>query len=495
MDAVVDWREVDGQLKPFVLQDGQEIAAEWAPQPGSQQAFLECPLPEVLYEGTRGPGKTDALLIDFSQDVGKGFGAEWKGVIFRKTYPELQDVIEKSRKWFNRIWPRAEFNEGKSFWEWPTGELLYFRQFAKPADYWKYHGHAYPWIGWEELTTWPDDQCFRSMFACSRSTRLGMPRKVRATTNPYGVGHNWVKKRYRLPVKPGQIIGEIIEDARDESGCLEPVRVAIHGYLEENQILMRADPEYKGRISAAARNESERKAWLQGSWDIVAGGMVDDVWDREKHCIEPFKIPAGWIIDRTFDWGSSKPFALQWWAESDGSAAPNGKTYRKGSLFLIAQWYGCTKKDNEGLRMLAVDIAREGLKREAELTKMYGLPVKAGPADPSIFSKENGNCIADDMALVGMRFEPADASPGSRKNGAEKVRKYLKAGTQWPMEEPGLFVFNTNAHWLRTVPVIPRDLKDPDDVDTESEDHDWDGTRYRTMFKRSTVSSQKLVGV
>lgn len=495
MDASITWREADGEIKPFVLQDGREIAVEWAPQPGSQQAFLECPLEEVLYEGTRGPGKTDALLMDFAQHVGIGFGAEWKGVLFRKTYPELQDVIEKSRKWFNRIWPQAALNEGKSFWEWPTGERLYFRQFAKPADYWKYHGHAYPWIGWEELTTWPDDVCFKSMFACSRSTKIGMPRKIRATTNPYGIGHNFVKRRYRLPAKPGEIIGEIITDARDENGELEVPRVAIHGYLDENQILMRADPDYKQRIRMAARNKSELAAWLEGSWDIVAGGMVDDVWDRTMHCIEPFKIPVGWTIDRAFDWGSSKPFALQWWAESDGSAAPNGKVYRKGSLFLIAQWYGCTKKDNEGLRMLAVDIAREGLKREAELTRMYGIRVQAGPADPSIFSKENGNCIADDMALVGMRFEPADASKGSRKNGAERVRKYLEAAKKWPMEAPGLFVFNTTAHWLRTVPVIPRDLKDPDDVDTESEDHDWDATRYRAMYKRQSMTTQKLVGV
>lgn len=817
--------------QPHVQRHSENLPVIWTPQPGSQALFLKCPLPEVLYEGTRGPGKTDALIMDFCQHVGQGYGDDWKGIIFRRTFPELQDVIEKARKWITQIWPSADYNEGKYFWRWPTGELLYFRHFAKPADYWKYHGHSYPFIGWEELTTWPDDASFKSMFSCSRSTRAGMPRKVRATTNPYGCvpsgdvltakrgwiaigdvkvgesvlsvnqsgqlveasvsavicqpyegtmvrrkgcnlsmeftvdhrlphyntdrsaftlksfeelpgqaiikrvgagwvgmplpefsppridskkrksriaqpvsvrgedfaellgwfvsegslipkedcfciaqckqemrerihalltrmgftyssskntfyvydrhwtmfflllgrychekslpswflrceesilrrcfdaamagdgckgiyytyspiladqmqeialklgysvmmtqrqrkdrarqtyqvhcsrrdvvelntgnhaynvgstnhsvnvtrspfvgqvycltvpetetffirqngtvwlsgnsGHNWVKKRYRLPAKPGQIIGEIIDDARDENGEIEPTRVAVHGYLDENQILMRADPDYKQRIRMAARNKSELAAWLEGSWDIVAGGMVDDVWDRTKHCIEPFKIPAGWIIDRAFDWGSSKPFALQWWAESDGSAAPTGKAYPKGSLFLIAQWYGCTKKDNEGLRMLAVDIAREGLKREAELKRMYGIQVQAGPADPSIFSKENGNCIADDMALVGMRFEPADASKGSRKNGAERVRKYLEAAKKWPMEAPGLFVFHTNAHWLRTVPVVPRDLKDPDDVDTESEDHDWDATRYRAMFKRATVSSQKLVG-
>lgn len=491
MDAPVVWREVDRQLQPFVTINGKEVAVVWAPQPGSQQAFLECPFTEVLYEGTRGASKTDGLLMDYCQDVGQGYGAEWKGVLFRKTYPELQDIIEKSRKWIHRIWPTAEYNEAKSYWEWPTGELLYFRQFAKPDDYWKYHGHAYPWIGWEELTTWPDDLCFKSMFACSRSTVFGMPRKVRSTTNPYGVGHNWVKRRYQLPVLPGRLYGRIIDDARDQTGELEPTRVAIHGHLDENQVLMRADPDYKQRIRAAARNKSELEAWLNGNWDIVAGGMVDDVWDAKTHVIEPFKIPAGWLVDRAFDWGSSKPFALGWWAESDGTKAPNGKVYPRGTLFHIAEWYGWSKKENEGLRMLAVEIAREGLKMEGHL----GYPVQAGPADPSIFSAENGVSIAADMGRVGMGFEAADAGPGSRKNGAERVRQYLKASLKWPMEEPGLFVFNTCTQFLRTVPVIPRDLKKLDDVDTESEDHIWDMTRYRVMFKRRTIESRKLQGV
>ena len=47
----------------------------WKPHPGSQVRFLSCPVFECLYEGTRGPGKTDALLMSFAQFVGKGYGA------------------------------------------------------------------------------------------------------------------------------------------------------------------------------------------------------------------------------------------------------------------------------------------------------------------------------------------------------------------------------------------------------------------------------------
>ncbi len=75
----------------------------WQPHPGSQELFLSSPIYETLYEGTRGPGKTDALLMDFAQFVGRGYQTEWKGILFRREYKEFDDIVEKSRKWFPRI--------------------------------------------------------------------------------------------------------------------------------------------------------------------------------------------------------------------------------------------------------------------------------------------------------------------------------------------------------------------------------------------------------
>ncbi|MBD4209765.1 terminase, partial [Xanthomonas citri pv. citri] len=92
-----------------------------------------------------------------------------------------------SKKWIPQIWPNAKFNESKSFWAWPTGERLYFRQFNKPDDYWNYHGHAYPWVGWEELCNWPVDDGYKRMFSCVRSSNPEVAKRtrVRSTTNPY----------------------------------------------------------------------------------------------------------------------------------------------------------------------------------------------------------------------------------------------------------------------------------------------------------------------
>ncbi len=487
----------------------------WAPQPGSQQYFLAATEIEVLYEGTRGPGKTDALLFDFLQHVGQGFGAEWSGILFRQTHPQLTDVINKSKKWIKRLWPDAFYNEIKFFWEWPTGERLRFAHFNKPSDYDNYHGHAYPWIGWEELTTWPSPDCFKVMFSCSRSTAPGMPRKVRATTNPYGVGHNWVKQRYRLPAAPGAILGPLITDSVDEAGLKEPARRAIRGTLDENQLLLKSQPDYKQKIRAAARSLSEQRAWLDGDWDIVAGGMFDDIWFEYKDAVivPPFEVPATWTITRAYDHGSSKPFSVGWYAQSDGTDLefPNGtvRATVRGDLFRIKEWYGWRGQANEGLRWLIPDIAKGIVEREIN----WGLRaadgstcrVKRGPADSSIFDDNNGVCIANDFErpilykgtlFRGIAWEKADKGPGSREQGWEQLRKRMKA-TKRPesgyREVPGLFVTSDCTQWLRTVPTLPRDEIKIDDVDTEAEDHAGDETRYRLRFETRTVRSGRTL--
>jgi len=482
----------DGILRPGLYDKGRVIYPVWAPQEGSQEAFLTCPVFEVLYEGTRGPGKTDALLMDFAQHCGQGYGAEWRGILFRQTYKQLTDLINKSQKWFREVFPEATYNKADHTWTWPTGEQLLLRHMRTPSDYWNYHGHAYPWIGFEELTNWNDPTCYLSMMSCSRSTVPGMPRKYRATTNPYGPGHNWVKRRWRLPQSRGRIIRDSYRD-----GELEPPRVAIHGHIRENRILLHADPEYISRIRASARNPAELAAWIDGSWDVTSGGMFDDIWDSGRHILPSFplhKIPKGWHIDRSFDWGSSKPFSVGWWAESNGEPLEyDGVVYgrKRGDLIRIAEWYGWNGNRNEGVRMLAKDIAQGILDREDDL----GIAgrVRPGPADTSIFDEENGVSIARDMLSKKVSWEKADKSPGSRKQGWEAIRKMLKGALPppggGPREEPGLFVLDRCHQFIETVPSLPRDEKDPDDVNTNAEDHIADETRYRVRHVRKKVAS------
>src|SRR5690606_16077429 len=123
---------------------------------------------------------------------------------------QLDDVVSKSKQLYKLIFPAARFlSSAQDFkWVWPSGEELLFRQFADIDDYWNYHGHEYPWIGWEELTSWPNLEGYEMMTSCNRSAMRGIPLKVRSTTNPYGIGHTAVKKYFIKPAPRGQVICE-----------------------------------------------------------------------------------------------------------------------------------------------------------------------------------------------------------------------------------------------------------------------------------------------
>lgn len=461
----------------------------WQPHDGSQTLFLTCPVFECLYEGTRGPGKTDALLMDFAQHVGQ-FGEAWRGILFREEYKELADVVSKSKKWFRQIFPAARFLESKSDykWVWPTGEELLFRAGKKEDDYWNYHGHEYPWIGFEELTKWSSPAFYLAMHSTCRSSSPGMPRKIRATCNPYGKGHNWVKARF---VNPSPIPGQIIRDGRRD-------RVRIHGTIWENPVLLENDPDYLHTLLDIGE-PNRRKAWLDGSWDITSGGMFDDLWDSRMHVLPRFKIPASWRTDRSFDWGSAKPFSVGWWAESDGTPAIiDGKqrTFARGSVFRIFEWYGYNGERNVGLKIVDSEIAKGINEREQSLIANGWVARKPrpGPADSSIFDEKNGDSTARQMEKHGIRWEKADKSPGSRIRGWEVMRRMLKASVEYPKEEPSLYVFENCTQFIETVPTIPRDEKDPDDVDTDAEDHIADEVRYRVTAPKRTMTTETLRG-
>lgn len=481
----LEWVVVDDQLVPRV--PGQpDVEIAWAPQPGSQEAFLSCPIFEALMEGPRGGGKTDALISDFMQDVGKGYGRAWRGVLFRQSFPQLKDVINKSLELIPKVFPDAKYNRVEHTWTFRDGEELML-SFAKvESDYLNWHGHNLTWIGWEELTNWADPAIYKKMFTCVRSTNKRIRLRVRATTNPYGPGHNWVKHRFNLPSRPGVVANDVIRPPFDEdTQTQDPDRVSIRSRLTENKVLLHADPNYIGRIRAGASNPAEEAAWIEGSWDIVAGGMFDDLWDDDIHFIPtPNEIPRGWRLSRSFDWGSSRPFSVGWWAESDGTylELPNGSKMPtlRGDRFRVAEWYGWNGQPNTGLKMTAKEIARGVKQREAELFK--GRLVSPGPADSSIFDVQDGNSLAVNMRAVGVRWKRAHKGQGSRENGWERMREMLKSakpnedGT--PREEVGLFVFDCCDQFRRTVPVLPRDQKKMDDVDTDAEDHIGDECRY-----------------
>lgn len=457
---------------------------------------------------------TDALLMDFAQFVGKGFGEAWKGILFRETFPDLKDVIAKSNKWFRKIFPDAVYNSSDHCWKFATGEVLYFRHARTVKDYWSYHGHEYPWVGWEELTKWATPDLYLMMMSICRSSDKGVPRHYRATCNPWGAGHSWVKKRFIDRGPAETIITDVLtEDEQKELGLKNITgdrymdRCYVHGDRNENRALMDNDKDYELNLVRGSANEATKKAWIEGDWNIMSGGMFNDIWDKDIHLIRPFNIPNSWRVNRAFDYGSTKPFSIGWWAVSDGTEAfINGKPriFPKGTIILIGEWYGWERGNpNVGLKMTSSKIGA-GLKEREDMLKkkLRFSKVYPGPGDASIFGSESdGDSIAKKInhGYYGREtrnniFVPSNKKPGTRKIRWAIIRDRLTASVENSLEDPHLYVFDTCLEGLaRTIVEMPRDEKDPDDIETKfSEDHALDMTGYEVLYTASQAEMKRF---
>ena len=458
---------------------------KFGPLPGGQVLYLSYPGRDALIFGSRGSGKTFLWLLNFAQMVNQGFGPEWHGVFFRKRYKQLDDVIIKSRQMFSEMFPKAVWNANDFKWKFPAGEELLLRNYSTIDDYYSYHGSFFTCIGFDEASSFESAEYLENIETCLRSTHPTVPRWIRNTTNPYGVGARWLHKRY---IEPAPVGTPFSPDGKTD-------RVAIYLPTTENTVLLKNDPTYMDTLRAI-QDPVKRRAWLLGDTWSFAGGFFDGIFDPHWHVIPPFPIPRSWSVYRSFDWGSSSPFAVLWHAVSDGSPVILNQYDRvhfpDGHRITIGEWYGAKpNQPNVGLRMAPAQIAL-GIK-ERELAMGFGGRVRAGPADSSIY--DTGVSVARDMAAHGVHFIKADKSRGSRVNGWQSVISLMMHSKQYPIEKPGWQVFNTCKNLIEEIPMLQRDEHNPEDVDTEQRDHLSDGLRYFLYYPIRRLLVQKLGGL
>ena len=449
----------------------------WTPQK-KQAVFQSRPEYEALYGGAAGGGKSDALLTEALRQV---HIPHYRALILRKTYPQLSELIDRSRELYTRAFPKAKYNETKHVWTFSSGAKIYFGAMQHTSDRINYQGKRYDFIAFDELTHFSWDE-YSYMFSRNRPSGAGTRVYIRSTTNPGGIGHGWVKERFITAAPPLTPITSSMEVATPE-GKLQTVtrdRIFVPSTVFDNEKLLQNDPGYIANLSMLP--EKEKRALLYGDWDSFAGQVFTE-WKNDPtsydtriftHVISPFEIPKTWRVFRGFDFGYSKPYAVEWLAAD-----------HDGRVYVIAELYGCTGTPDTGIKDTPSEIAKKIRELESTHPNLKGRKIR-GIADPAIQKSETGESIADMMAKEGVFFDFGDNQRLPGKMQFHYRFAFDKEGI------PMMYVFNTCRHFIRTVPNLMYDESNVEDINTKSEDHIYDCVRYVLMANPITPRQNAL---
>lgn len=451
----------------------------WRAQEGPQlEAIRKHWVPEIFFGGAVGGGKSDYLLGDFAQDV-PNYGEHWKGIIFRKSFPQLEELVSRALQ----IYPAWFCLDSKSAWRtgthtfhWPNGAMLKFRHLEDDNAWTAYQGHQYSWMGFDELPHWATPKAYMELKTRVRNGAMKIPNKrIRATGNPGGVGHGWIKEYFGIDKHP---LGGVIIEPEVEGG---QQKMFIRSRVRDNKILLANDPGYIARLKDLG-SEVLVKQYLDGDWSVVAGAYFGE-FSPNQHIIEPFTIPKDWMRYRSMDWGSAMPFSVGWYAVSDGTVSVNGQLIPRGALVKYREWYGAKKQSNSwvGLKMDSELVAAGLLEREAD-----GEVMNMSVIDPNAFKEDGGPSHVERMSKIS-RIDSAGLKhtatfhrgDNSRIAGWDMVRARLRGEHGRPM----LYFFTTCVDSIRTLPGLQHDTVKPEDLDTDGEDHAADELRYACMSR------------
>ena len=438
----------------------------WKPQP-KQLLFMSRPEYEALYGGAAGGGKSDALVIEALRQVQI---PHYKALILRKTFPQLGELIDKSLRYYPPAFPKAKYNSSNHTWTFPSGAKIIFGSMQHSNDKYQYQGQAYDFVAFDELTHFTYEE-YSYLFSRNRPNGPGTRVYIRATANPGGIGHGWVKDRFITPAKPMTPIPQVVRWTEPNGMVkeIESQRIFVPSSVFDNPELLKNDPMYISRL--ASMPEAERNALLYGDWNSYSGQVFTEFKDdpehytdrRWTHVIQPFEIPEDWRIYSGFDWGYSKPFSVGWYAIDHHDIA-----YR------IEEFYGCTQTPNEGVKYSPEKIAQSIREIESTNINLKGRQI-IGIADPAIFDEQRGESIAQMMEREGVYFEPGDHTRLAGKMQCHYRLTFDDRGI------PKFYVFNNCRHFIRTIPLLIYDEHKVEDIDTKLEDHIYDEWRYVMM--------------
>ncbi len=451
------------------------------PEPSEKQKlFLRDRHKYIGYGGARGGGKSWAVRVKAVLLCLRYPGI--KVMIVRKTYPELQEnhiipLCEMLGCYLDGDEKIAEYNDGKKHISFPNGSRILFRYLENEKDAMRFQGTEVDVLFVDEATQQSESR-MEKLRACVRGTN-DFPKRIYFTCNPGGEGHGWVKR--------------LFIDRHFREGEEPEEHSFIQALITDNRALMEKNPDYIRQLESLP--PKLRDAWLYGNWEIFEGQFFEDfriepdlkaavehgcTLSREEmkeqgrwcHVIEPFDLAAGprrgWTILRSYDFGYGKPFSCAWWAVD-----------YEGVIYRVLELYGCTGTPNEGLRWTPDRQFQEIARIEREHPWLRGRRIE-GVADPAIWDASRGESVAETAAKCGVYFVPGDN---------KRIPGWMQCHYRLQFDDEGrsrMYVFDNCKAFLRTIPLLQFSKTEPEDLDTEQEDHAADEWRYLCMARPVT---------
>ncbi len=373
--------------------------------------------------------------------------------IFRETYDDLEANI--IREWKEKV-PKAlySYNESKHEVTMINGTSIKFRYIRNFSDAEGYQGRSMDWIGVDELTK-HEKRSIQVLLSCLRSPK-GFPPRFRATCNPGGIGHGWVKSEYIEATEYGKhIINCPITDN---------TRQFIPAKVYDNIVLMENDPNYVKRLENLP--ESQMRAFLYGDWDIFEGQYFKE-FKREIHVCEPFVIPSQWRRYFVMDYGLD--MLAGYWVAVDN----------QNKVYFYKEVY---QSD------LIISVAAQ---RIIDMTTNENIYQYLAPPDLWNRRQETGKSAMEIFADNGIRLTKAN---NNRVDGWLNVKEWLKPYEDEQEILTASVQITSNCHNLiRCIGEISASERNPNDVATEPHEITHAPDAFRYFFAGRPVPNVRAV--
>ena len=282
----------------------------WEPNSVPQTDFCAAGETEVLYGGAKGCAKSDAILF---AGLGQIHLPMYKALILRQTFPEVQELIDRSQRSFPQMANPPKWAGDLKRWTFSGGGILQFGYCKTKDEVQRYHGQEWAYIGFDEVGDVQDENVWVMLMAENRCPNPDVLLMMRGSANPGKPGHPWIKRRFIDKCgKNGEIIYKY--QYKMPGGLVATMsRRFIPARVTDNPVYAN-DAVYMAKLFSLP--EMLRRQLLYGDWDAGFGMALDEL-SEDVHIVQEFNIPANWIQFGAFDWGFSHPWVFGHYAVNE----------------------------------------------------------------------------------------------------------------------------------------------------------------------------------